>query len=234
MNEDGFGMKHLGIIGAFLLFMNIGCSILESRGGSLIISLHHPDSSGVLAKPGEQLRTVQVRLNKGDESIYWGFMDKQDDYFYYSMPSLEAGRDYSVLLHGKGSENWEVICCAFENDIEIRTREETTVYLEWQPYISQLITPVDGDSVDSDSLTFVWSSVRGTEYYYWALDVDRTFWPVEKTHVVEGTSYTIAMTDLTPGAYYWKVRCYTRWRSSGGLANTDEGPWSEISGFIIR
>lgn len=227
-------MKARGIIGALLLFFTAGCSLVEPQEGSLIISVRSPNHPGGVSKPDESIRDVLCRVGLDNRNVFLDYMEKTNNSFSARIPGLEPAQDYYVLLHGTGGRFAEVICCAFYADIEIKRREEKTVTLQWESFSSEIITPAEGDTIDTEMAAFRWTPVTGAIFYDWALGTNQYFWPDVTLDVVEGTIYTLSTTGMESGTYYWKVRCNASWASTGTQSYIRVGRWSDAVSFTIE
>jgi hypothetical protein len=96
---------------------------------------------------------------------------------------------------------------------------------EYSPDAPILISPIDGFSTYSHSITLDWADYAGALTYEVVVDNDPQFGSIDRSQVGLIPSQWHITPDLGHGTWYWKVR-----------ANTASGPsdWSYTWRFVIR
>ena len=226
--------KVVTIVFCFFLIIIEGCGIYEPATGRLIIVFEQEEPDQHLAKTTESLLWAQYRLKRGNELIYWEHLQKTGDFFHTLIADLEPGDDYSIVLYGR-MRAFEIAASASQSGIEIKKGEETRVQLSWSPFTPVQITPVDGDTITSETLTFQWSPVAESDLYQLDVAEDTLFTTPAISRPLAEQSCTVFKALFKGNAYYWRIRCRGLWNvsASTGISVQRWGKWSELRRFVL-
>ena len=225
-------------VGTIVLFCYLilleGCGIYEPASGSLTIVFDQEEPGQNLAKPTENLLWAQYRLMKGDELVCWEHLQKTGDVFHTLIADLEPGDEYSIVLYGRMRE-FEIAASASQSGIEIKKGEETRVQLSWSPFTPVQITPVDGDTIISETLTFQWTPMDESDLYRLEVADDTLFTTPAISRPIHEQSCTIFKALFTEKVYYWRIRCRGLWNvsASTGISVQRWGIWSNCRRFVL-
>lgn len=220
------GIRNYGVLFFFFMVL-ISCSNLigpDDSLGSLMIVFKIPTSSTGLNKPVSELKRVYCIFRKGDRRVKKFRLAKEGNEFKGEIKDLKEGSNYSITLHGFSYAE-KVVAYAYESDIKIRANKATSVYLQWQLFIPNPISPAHDTVVDNTPYLFTWKALPDAELYEMKVDDD----PDIRTPLIEqmlvDTSY-IHKGSLDQGTYYWKV-----------IAKGETGAWglwSEVRIFHVN
>jgi len=211
-----------------------GCGIFEPATGRLTVVFEQEAQSQNLVKTTESLLWAQYRLIKGDELIYWEHLQKTADVFHTLIADLEPGDDYSIVLYGR-MRAFEIAASASQSGIEIKKGEETRVQLSWTPFTPVQITPVQGDTITTETLTFQWSPVAESDLYRLEVSADTLFTNPAISRPLTEHSCTVFKGLFTEKIYYWRIRCRGLWNvsASTGISVQRWGIWSGLRRFVL-
>ena len=99
----------------------------------------------------------------------------------------------------------------------------TTRESEAEPGAVDLLTPIDGETLESGDIKFEWESMEGVESYNYQVSADADFTEISIDTLV--TSPTVKIDDLEAGTEYnWRV---------APESESGNGPWSETWSFDV-
>ena len=166
------------------------------------------------------LRRVSCRIERHGSVYFKGDLEQQGDYFKGRIDNLDVGGGYKIFLLGYGSSS-SCDVCSYRDGVNIKKEYVTSVTMEWRKFISELISPVNGEIADSSVIYFSWRKVPCASDYYLQVDDDSLFASPNVSVQLSDTSYAWKINSYKK-TYYWRVICQS------GKSN---GEWSEIGNF---
>ena len=224
-----------------IMFLTAGCGVFEPEPstGTLNIIMKNSQANGQLNKQlGTQLSNVHCIIKRNYKVEYAAPLKKRGYCFQTSITKLKSGRHYSVFLYGKESRSYYIVVSAHQAGIEVEAGKETTIELDWSPFITTLNIPISEDTVSGRFINLEWDSVIGTKGYRLFVDDDIDFHSPITANEIKEHRTSIYSGLLQEGTYYWKVQCVGSWAVSSDALNARTkdrgGHWSEVSSFVFK
>ena len=224
-----------------MLILIAGCGIFEPdlSTGTLNIIMKSSQANGQLNKQlGTQLSNAHCIIDRNNHVEYAKPLLKEGDCFQARIAELKRGGYYSVFLYGKERRAFNIIVSAHHAGIRIEEGKETTIELEWSPFVATLNTPALGDTVTGGYINLEWEPPVGAKGYRFIVADNPDFISPITDNEIYWYRASIYSGLLQEGTYYWKVQCIGMWVPQNPTyyyRTTDrEGHWSEVSSFVYK
>ncbi|MCD6117354.1 hypothetical protein J7K93_10085 [bacterium] len=205
-----------------LTFISCSSIIDPENSGSVQLVLISGRIGKILSSinTGNSLRRVSCRIERRGSVYFNKDLELQGDYFKGRINNLDVGIGYEIFLLGYGSSS-RCDVCSYRDGINIKKGYVTSVTMEWIKFVSELVSPVNGEIADSSVICFSWRKVSCASDYYLQVDDDSLFVSPSVSVQLSDTSYAWKINSYKK-TYYWRVVCQS------GKSN---GEWSETGNF---